>query len=397
MFDWYIVGTFIFYIMPYYLGRMGYFEFQYYPLKDESIVSWGLLIILFTVTCGGIGYVASNKLVNSFVKVFLVFKPIQQLIKPLTFLITIIIFLIVAKIILAMGLSSFSNNMVARDVLASFGPYVIFLQIPLGVSLYLWGEFIKEKRKRIFIMAIVFTLMAITTAFIRGQRTDLILIFLLPAIALYAKNKSFIPIVTSFIIAISFAAWYAITFKASYMLSGESSFFKTIGKIIGGDFDRNWTLWMALENTSFISSNFLPYFGSGYVYTLFAFVPRALAPFKGFSTEGWFTIHVAPLLSIDSGAIDVSQLSWGYVFGVTVESILNFGWIGILIVGFMQGFILRLLNKISQKHISVYAISTLLCINMNGYSLFNSMIIIVPVLITLILLIQKNEKPLLSQ
>ena len=227
-----------------------------------------------------IGLISSRKLSNSITSFFKKFSNVRILLKPLTILITFAMFAIVVYLLKDIGFNNISNNYILREKLSSLGPFVIFLQIPLGASVYFWSRNFELKTKRSFYNALLFTVLALVTAFIRGQRTDIILIFLLPTIVYYSIKKRILPIIFSAIVAMVFSVLYATLFKASFMASGTNSFLDSLQRVVSGDLDRNWTLWMTVEKSDFISSSILPYMGSGYLYTIFAYVPRSIVPFK---------------------------------------------------------------------------------------------------------------------
>ncbi|MFJ8526934.1 O-antigen polysaccharide polymerase Wzy [Bacillus sp. NPDC094106] len=391
MLDWSNIGIFIFFIFPYFLGRMGIFEFKYNP-SNEEVVYQGIGLVFLFVIFTYIGYyssrVVTKKIANSVSRIRFNLNFLKKVIIIGVFL---ALFLIV-NILNSIGLSNMDNNYILREKLSSFGPLVILLQIPLGVSVYFWGELIKHKTKVNLLNAVFFMICATVIAFIRGQRTDLILIFLLPLIVLYAYKNTLKPLILGITCAFFFAILYATIFKSSYQLEGVTTFSDGIATFLNGDIDRNWTLWLTLENTDFISSNILPYYGSGYIYTFFAYIPRFLAPFKGYSTESWFTFLLASNVGDNAGAVSISDLSWGYAFGGIVEGILNFGIVGILFVGYFYGIAIRMLNTIVENKVDLYAVSSIICIDLAAYGAFTILIIQVPILITVLILNHSYKK-----
>ncbi|HDR3900847.1 TPA: O-antigen polysaccharide polymerase Wzy [Bacillus cereus] len=390
MLDWAAIGVFLFYILPYFLGRFGMFDFKYNP-NDDLILFKGILIILIFLLLTCIGYYSSERSIqlvcNNFSKVSINMRVIKI---GILISVAIIMFLVI-KMLAQIGLSNITNNYILRQQLSKFGFFVIFLQLPLGLSAYSWAKFIQRKSTKVLFLALTFTICAAVIAFIRGQRTDLILIFLIPLIALYAYRKSIKPLVIGVLFSMIFAIVYAINFKSSYLIGGVDSFKEGIFSFFRGDIDRNWTLWLAIENTGFASTEILPFYGSGYIYTLFAYIPRSIATFKGYSAESWFTFLLSSQVGDNAGVVDISQLSWGYAFGGIVEGIVNFGVVGVIFVGYFYGVLIRLLNEISKGGIHLYAVAAIICIDLAGYGAFTILVVQLPILITVMILNHKKK------
>ncbi len=74
-----------------------------------------------------------------------------------------------------------------------------------------------------------------------------------------------------------------------------------------------------IEHSESIGTQILPYPGEGYVYSLLFYIPRVLAPFKGYASTTYYTsqkTNTAP-----------ENLTWGLAIGCIEESVLNFGFL----------------------------------------------------------------------
>lgn len=82
-------------------------------------------------------------------------------------------------------------------------------------------------------------------------------------------------------------------------------------EILKGDIDRNWTFWMAIDNTGFLTNKFMDNTFEGYIYTLFTFIPRSIAYFKGYSTETWFVFNMGNYYESTWRVLSISDINWG--------------------------------------------------------------------------------------
>ncbi|WP_342480561.1 O-antigen polymerase [Paenibacillus sp. FSL L8-0340] len=292
--------------------------------------------------------------------------------------------------ILEIGLSNITNNMILRGQLSTLGPFAIILMFPLGVSTYYWIRLINGERKlSIKCSSVLFSLMALVVAFFRGQRTDIILIILLPLIYYFYKKRKISILLFSFIGLIVLSSIYAIFFKVTTNNLGLK-IGDAIKGVVTGDLDRNWTYWMSVGNSRFISNDIMnePY--SGYIYTILTFIPRSLIEFKGYSTETWFVYFMGNNIFYEWGVASLSNINWGITLSGLSEGFINGGYVGGVIFSILTGYILREMDYLLEKYEYLTSCIPFIALLLAGYTFYNIIVIYLPVVITLIVLNKRD-------
>jgi len=104
------------------------------------------------------------------------------------------------------------------------------------------------------------------------------------------------------------------------------------------DLSRAPVLAQALQWSAPLDTEIVPYPGAGYLPSLLFYVPRELAPFKGYSTARRFTSKLI--------GVSLNEVHWNPGMGAISELVLNFGWLlcipGLIVYGICMGFLDRL-------------------------------------------------------
>lgn len=191
----------------------------------------------------------------------------------------------------------------------ALGPWIIFLYAPLGIlAFYIHQRESFTWRGKIF--TVLLAVLATVAESSMGERTMALLPLLM--LFLFWGRTSLKRMVVAGTALLVLAAVLVPSFKNSDVDSSA---------VVNADFGRAPGLTQSIEQSSVIGSNLLPYPGSGYVYSLFLYVPRSIAPFKGYSTATVFTAKMASTNPVDTD----------WVLGISVldEIILNFGLIAL--------------------------------------------------------------------
>ncbi|MEL6495749.1 MAG: hypothetical protein AAFQ41_11605, partial [Cyanobacteria bacterium J06623_7] len=137
----------------------------------------------------------------------------------------------------------------------------------------------------------------------------------------------------------------------------------------------------------------VPYPLAGYVYDIFYYVPRSIAPFKGWATADYFTSYIT-LTPID-------RLSWGFAFGAVEEVIINTGYWCFIPGLIVYGLIMGLLDRLSLVIPSLVVPTRLGGIWLCGYSSSSLLLTFVTMsivsIICHIIFVSKSTKIKLSQ
>jgi hypothetical protein len=384
MFSWYILGQIMFFFFPYVLIQISNLDFRFCESKDKAAL--GLIILM-----------VSNVLS------FLVYKIIaskENKIKTNILIINVIIFFIYIFVFFSfvfsilsiseIGFSNINNNMAFRTYLSKLGPLVIILMFPIGVSTYYWLRIIEGERGFFVISkALLFSAMAIVVGLIRGQRTDLILIVLLPLLYLFNKKRKIKLLVISFIALILFSSVYAILFKINTKHLGLN-IFDAILRIFVVDIDRNWTYWLALEHSGITTNGIMDIPYSGYLYTLLIFIPRKLCNFKGYFTETWFVFFMGNNIVYEWGVSSLADINWGITLSGLSEALINGGYIGVLLYSIVLGVILKKTENLIIKYRYLGCCIPFIAVLLSGYTFSNILIIYLPIIVTLFVLNKKE-------
>jgi len=257
---------------------------------------------------------------------------------------------------------------------------------PLGLSTYYWIRIIDGNKSVIIkIKTMIFSSIAFVVAFFRGQRTDIVLIALLPLIYLFYKKRKITILIFSFIWLILLSSIYAIIFKVTTNHLGLT-IFDAMQRILIGDMDRNWSYWMAVSNSELMMNRIMDIPFSGYTYTLFTFIPRSFLSIKGYSTETWFVYYMGNNVVYEWGVQSLASINWGITLSGITEGIINAGFIGAIIFSAIVGYMLRIMENLLVKYKYLAASIPLIVILLSGYTFYNIIIIYLPVMITLIIL-----------
>ena len=267
-----------------------------------------------------------------------------------------------------------TNNDVLRNLVTPHINKVTFNGALLGVSLIITSIYLilyLDKKKNI-ISFLYYFILNFCIVFTQGQRTSLIItlmtLFLIYMFKQRGNRSKQIKIgIIGGIVLVGILLYYSSNFKR--ILMNEENLLLSI---LGNDIDLNWTLWYSVEKMSLLSNDILPYPFAGFIYIITIFVPRSLWKGKGFSSAGWFTKEV--ISSEQSVAANISELNWGYKFGVLVDFILNNGAVGIVFYCIVIGLILRRLDIWCKDSILVKANIIMIMFYLTFNGVFNVII-----------------------
>ena len=160
-----------------------------------------------------------------------------------------------------------------------------------------------------------------------GQRTTILLPFLV--IVFFRLKLSLPRLVLTAMVGVLCAALLLSVFKWQYSTT-EAGVAERIAQTVADDFSRDGVLATALGATDLIGTRMLSYPMSGYVYCALFFVPRSLAPFKGYPTAQYFTSYVV--------GTSVETTDWGFGVGAIEEILLNGGLLLFVPIMLIYGF-----------------------------------------------------------
>jgi hypothetical protein len=239
-----------------------------------------------------------------------------------------------------------------------FGPFVLILYLPLHfLSFYTRQSNSISKRGLFFSLGLAFATIISTLSI--AQRTTMLLPVMI--LALFRQKISLQKISIFLIVAVIAASTLLPFFKWQKASSDDisSSIGALITETVEFDFYRGGTLVSALEKTDLLGAKILPYTMSGYVYSLLYYVPRNIAPFKGWSAPRHFTSF------IDKTPIE--NTNWGFAIGAIEEILLNIGFLLSMPCLFIYGMGMGLLDKASARIPSLLIPSRLAAIWVCGY------------------------------
>jgi hypothetical protein len=241
-----------------------------------------------------------------------------------------------------------------------FGPFVLILYLPLHfLSFYTRQSDSTSKRGLLFSVGLAFATIISTLSI--AQRTTMLLPIMI--LALFREKISLQKISIFVIVAVIAASTLLPFFKWQKASSDDlsSSFGTLISETVEFDLYRGGTLVSALEKSDLLGTKILPYAMSGYVYALFYYVPRNIAPFKGWSAPRHFTSF------IDKTAVE--DTNWCFAIGALEEVVLNIGFLLSMPCLFVYGMGMGLLDKASARIPSLLVPSRLAGIWLCGYDL----------------------------
>jgi general stress protein CsbA len=193
-----------------------------------------------------------------------------------------------------------------------------------------------------------------------GQRTNL----LLPVLILVLfRNKISIQKVGIFLAIAVIAAAALLPFFKWQSADNADNVGANIGVLVAetieADFYRGNVLATTLQMTEIVGTKLMPYPLSGYVYTILFYVPRGVAPFKGWSTSQTFTATI--------DRTPVADTFWAFGVGIMEELLLNVGYLLAMPCLVIFGMGLGILDKISLRIPSLLIPTRLAAIWMCGY------------------------------
>jgi len=236
-----------------------------------------------------------------------------------------------------------------------WGALIILLYLPLHfLAFYTRQSDSKAKTGLLFSLGL--TVATIFSTIGMGERTNMLLPLLI--LILFRKNISIFKIVIFLIIGTLAASALLPLFKWQNT-DKNSSISELVVETINGDFYRGGVLATTLEKTELVGTNIMPYPMAGYVYSLLYYVPRQIAPFKGWSTSQTFTSDIV--------RTPVEDTSWGFGVGVIEEILLNVGFLWCIPGLVLYGMGMGLLDKISSRVPSILIPTRLAAIWLCGY------------------------------
>jgi hypothetical protein len=289
------------------------------------------------------------------------YSQLKKSIKPLFYISIVLISIYFAVTGLSEVITGDPIWVVRERIALQWGPLIILLYLPLHFlafytrqsdsitkigTLLSWG----------LVLAIILSTLGI------GQRTNMLLPMLIMVV--FRKKISAKKIVVFLAIAMIAAAALLPFFKwqkADSQDISPASIGILVADTIATDFYRGNVLASTLEKTELIGTKVLPYPMAGYIYCLFYYFPRNIAPFKGWSTSQTLTAEIA--------RTPVEDTFWNFGVGVIEEVMLNFGFLLSVPCLIIYGMGMGLLDKISSRISSLLIPTRLAAIWICGYDL----------------------------
>ncbi len=244
-----------------------------------------------------------------------------------------------------------------NDVCAEWGPWIIIFYLPL----YFLAFFVRQKNSKTlfgFIMVIFLFIANLLATLSIGQRTNILLPILI--ISLFTFRITITRMAAICISLVLLAALILPVFKWQYSGTGSSTA-ELLVSTINTDLSRSQVLAESIERSDFLGSRIMPYPMAGYVYSILFFIPRGLAPFKGYPTASYFT---GSIVGADASAID-----WGFGVGAIEEIMLNAGILWVLPGLLAYGLLMGALDSLSMRVPSLLVPTRLAPLWMCGYHL----------------------------
>jgi hypothetical protein len=132
-----------------------------------------------------------------------------------------------------------------------------------------------------------------------------------------------------------------------------------IAETIDADFYRGNVLATTLQMSNIVGTKIMPYPMSGYIYTILFYVPRGIAPFKGWSTSQTFTALI--------DRTPVADTLWAFALGMMEEMLLNIGYLFTIPCLVIFGMAMGMIDRVAYRIPSVLIPSRLAAIWMSGY------------------------------
>jgi hypothetical protein len=252
----------------------------------------------------------------------------------------------VGTVLLVLPLLAFSRSRLLQadtiwsaraDIGSQFGPLIVIFYLPLHIlAFYVRHGDRQSIAGRAFLIALVVA--AIVATLPIGQRTNALLpLLILPLFAWRIRLGRLAVVAASLLIL---AVAILPLFKWQYA-STDKAYDQVVADVIYSDISRAGILSAAIDSSPPVGTRILPYPLSDYVYCLFFFVPRSLAPFKGAAGAYTFTSYLA--------YSSTGPTEWVLGMGAIEEAILNAGWVMVPPILVLYGFGMGWLDRLSSR------------------------------------------------
>lgn len=239
----------------------------------------------------------------------------------------------------------------------ALGPLIILLSFPMHFLAFYTRTSDALTRKGLVFSLFLLSASILSTITV-GQRTNLLLPVLI--VLLFRKKITFTKIAAFFMVGLIAASILLPIFKWQYA-DQNYSIVELVADTIQGDLYRGPVLTSALERTEILGTSIFPYPMAGYVYILLFYVPRNIAPFKGWSTASYYTGDVV--------GTRVEEINWGFGVGAIEELLLNIGFLGCILGLIVYGMCMGLLDRLSSQIPSLIVPTRLAATWFCGYDL----------------------------
>jgi general stress protein CsbA len=247
---------------------------------------------------------------------------------------------------------------VRARVTEKWGPYIIFLYMPLHFLAF-YTKQSDANSKTGLLLSIGLALATILSTLGIGQRTNMLLPVLI--LVLFRKKISFQKI--GIFLAVATIAASALLPFFKWQKADDQDVSSSIGTLVAEtiqtDFYRGNILVTSLEKSEVMGTKIMPYPMSGYLYTLLYYVPRNMAPFKGWSTSQTFTSII--------DRTPVEETFWAFGVGAIEELLLSIGVVLCAPFLLIYGMGMGLLDKLSWRVPSLLIPTRLAAIWLCGY------------------------------
>ncbi|AST58538.1 membrane protein [Thermoanaerobacterium thermosaccharolyticum] len=387
LFSWYFIGIVLSFIFPYIYCILTNNKFYYFP-NDVYTIVVAFLVLFGSIILTYFGYLIRKKKFNNISDITIKTNLIYFWISKLILFYSVFISLY-SLILVILNKNIITNNMDLRNIVFSKLDFITLhgtlITLPTAVSVYYFYNYINVKKRTYLYYFLFYFILSLISSFITGERSFLIISILLPFMLLYEKRGETRYLFLFLFITIVILILYA-KFKVTLIYSNNA-----ISDIIKKDIDMNWNLWYILNNSGLFSSKIISFPGSGYLYTILIFLPRTIAPFKGYSTTMQFTYYYGIQNSIPMGTYSINQMNWQYKFGIIQEALVNFGYFGIVYFSLLLGIILYYMENIHHKYKITYGILALISLVFPFTPFFTAITLLLPIVLAEIVLI-KGEK-----
>jgi hypothetical protein len=278
--------------------------------------------------------------------------------KPLFYIVVILISIYFAILGVQEVLQGETLWAVRAQVTEKWGPFIIFLYMPLHFLAF-YTKQSDANSKTGLVLSLWFALATILSTLSIGQRTNMLLPILI--LVLFRKKISLQKL--GIFLAVATIAASALLPFFKWQKADDQDVSASIGTLVAEtiqtDFYRGNILVTALEKSDVLGTKIMPYPMSGYLYTLLYYVPRNMAPFKGWSTSQTFTSDV--------DKTPVEDTFWAFGVGTIEELLLSIGILMCIPCLYIYGMGMGLLDKLSLRVPSVLIPSRLAAIWLCGY------------------------------